>query len=1138
MSNYFGFPLYLHQGFSVNSFLVFLIFLASSCSRISSESGRNSSGEETLVAESPLLKLVSAEESGIDFQNTIQESFENNITTNINIYNGGGVAVADVNNDELPDIYFVSSTGKNKLFLNQGNLKFKDITDGSGLEGEQGFETAVTAVDINADGFLDFYVCRAGPIEDEHRRNKLYINNGDLTFTEQGKAYGIDDFSASTGANFFDFDLDGDLDLYLLNYPTDFSFCSKIEVKPSADGTHSVPNLDPKGPYDSDRFYRNDGGKFTDISKEAGILNFAYGLSVSVTDFNQDGWPDVYVGNDFIQPDFLYINNKDGSFSNQLGQFFRHTTQHTMGTEIADFDNDGLPDLHAVDMLATNQFRQKTTQNANSQSKYTSLIRNGYFEPVVRNVLQRNNGNGSFSDIGCMAGIYKTDWSWSGLLADFDNDGWKDLAITNGYRREVSDLDFIEFTFPLIRDKNIPIREQFADVYDFLNIIPTYKLRNFVYRNNGDWTFEDKTGDWFTSKASWSNGAAWADLDNDGDIDYIVSNLEDPAFIYQNMASDQSTGNYLQFNLEGSAQNPKGIGASVTIHYENQLQYLEMNPTRGIFSSVEHLLHFGLGKTSQVDKIVVRWPNGLAQTITNVKANQRLTLRFEDANEPAPAAIASESALFQDRSSGIGMNFRHIENPYNDFENHFLQPWKLSELGPMMAVADVNGDGLDDVFTGNAFDQPAMLSLQTKDGRFTPASVETWEKSKLYEDHGALFFDADRDGDQDLFVVSGGAEGADERAWQHRLYINDGKGNFEMVNAIPPTRFPGSQAAAYDYDGDGDLDIFVGSRVVLGNYPATPKSYVLRNEGTHFVDVTDEVAPEFGNVGMVAALAWVNIDQNPEAELIVTGEWMPLTAFKIVNGKLQKMDPGPLGFEKSNGLWNQLVAADVDGDGDMDLVTGNIGTNTRFTASADKPLLCYGNDFDNNGSVDPVMAYYEGENIYPLVRKDVMIKQMPFLKKKFIYAKDYAKATVSDIFGEKEINSGMVMQANMLETCWWENKGGRFERHVLPNQAQVAPVFGILVHDFNSDGHPDLLLAGNKYGMEVETGRCDASNGTLLLGDGKGGFNWVNNTLSGFWATKEARDLALLKGAAGRESVIVSNNNSTSQVYSIKKVNQ
>lgn len=1133
----------------------FLVLATTNCKKSDpAGSGPEQSTEEpTLTAANPLMQFLTPAETGIDFQNQIIETYEDNITTNINKYNGGGLAVADINNDGLPDIYFISSSGKNRLYLNEGNLKFRDITDAAGVASDGGFETAATAVDINNDGWLDFYVCRGGVVNNATRRNKLYVNNGvspsgggkgEVTFSEKAAEYGLDDQSASTGANFFDYDNDGDLDLYLLNYPTEGVYTNKIEAKLGDDDKYH-PQLYPRSQYDSDRLYRNDGAKFTDVSKSAGVWNLAYGLSVSVSDINRDGWPDVYVGNDFIQPDILYINNKNGTFSDRLADYFHHTSQHTMGTDVTDFDNDGFVDLCAVDMLTTNNYRRKTLTTSNSQSSYTAMIQNGYFEPVVRNVLQRNNGNGTFSDVGCVAGVFRTDWSWSCLLFDIDNNGLRDLYITNGYRKEVTNRDFTDFTFPEIQ-KNAagkPLRDVYPNIEDFLKFIPTYKVRNFCFQNKGSWQFDDLSGKWMTIPASWSCGAAWSDFDLDGDLDLVINNLEEPAFIYKNLAREQEKGNYLQVKLQGSPKNPFAVGASVTVNYNNgQVQYLENYPTRGIFSSVEHLLHFGLDNAAQVDKLVVRWSDGKTQTLTNLPANQRLSLKYTDASGYAahigPAHTAS--TLFTDVSARSGIKFAHKENEYDDFENWPLNTWKVSELGPLMAKGDVNGDGLDDFYIGNAFDQAGSLFAQTPNGTFKAISTATWEADKLYEDHGAVFFDADADGDLDLFIVSGGAEGTSPLAWQNRLYINtDGKGNFAKVTgAVPQSQDVALRVAAYDYDGDGDQDLFIGGRVTPAKWPLTPRSLVLRNDAPlggaggsiRFTDATAEVAPAFERCGMVTDLAWANIDSDPRPELIVVGEWMPVKIFKLNNNKLEDAT-AQFGLEKSNGLWWRLAVADLDGDGDLDLVTGNLGLNTRLTASADAPLCCFAKDFDNNGTLDPIAAYSEDGKLYPLMQKEVLNKQMPALKKKFLYAKDYGAATMDMVWPQKDLDAALNLFCYTLETCWWENQGGKFVRHSLPVQAQVSVVQGIAAEDFNGDGTIDLLLAGNKYGIEVETNRCDSGNGTLLTGDGKGNFSWTNNLESGFWAIKETRDLAVLRAAGGKRLIVVANNNDKPQVY-------
>lgn len=1097
-------------------------------------------GEETLEASSPLLNLLSSDHTGITFKNYLLETEELNITTHINTSNGGGVAILDVNNDGLQDIYFVSTSGENLLYLNEGDLKFKDITSSAGVASEGGFEIAVTAVDINTDGYMDLYVCRGGPTASDQRRNKLFINNKDLTFSEQAAVYGLDDASASIGANFFDYDLDGDLDLYLVNYPVDFSYANRINVRPTKDGKTVEPILDPITEYDSDRLYRNDGpptnasGGYKDVSREAGIWNFGYGMAASIEDFNNDGWPDIYVANDFIQPDILYINNHNGTFTNRLGDHFKHTSQHTMGVDLADFDNDGLFDLFAADMLSYTNYRRKTVVSTNSQNKITSLLTHNYFPPVVRNVLQRNNGNSTFSDIACMAEVYQTDWSWSGLMADLDNDGWKDLLITNGYQRELTDMDFINFTFADIKSKG-SIKEQFPDIHDFLDIIPQYKIRDFVFKNNGDLTFKNMNGVWLTSPATWSNGAATADLDNDGDLEYIVNNLLDEAFVYENLSSNSTDNNYLQLTFSGPDKNPHGIGARATLIEKDKKQYQILNPSRGIFSSVQHMLHFGLGTNKLVDSIIIQWPDGKSQVLKNIKGNQRLTVKYSEAVAPIQKIVAPVKTFFSDITKKTGWNFRHSENDYIDFEFHFLMPWMLSDLGPLLSVADVNKDGLSDIFIGNSFGKPGGIFSQTKEGKFQIIDKSQWDTDSIYEDHGALFFDADMDTDMDMFVISGGYEAVSNQAWQSRLYIND-NGHFKhAIGAIPQLEGVGLRAAAIDYDLDGDQDIFVGGRVMPGKYPITPKSYVLRNDRNRFVDATKEAAPEFNETGMVTDLSFANIDADSMPELIVTGEWMPITVFKINGGKLSKIPGNTNGLENSNGFWNRLITVDIDKDGDMDLVTGNLGLNTHYKPSKSHPVSCYFSDYDQNGSIDPLITYYEGENIYPIIQKDVLIKQIPSLKKKFIYYKDYANATLEDILTPNQLKGSEILNCYMVESGWWENNNNSFVFHPFPKIAQTFPAQGIIVYDFDQDGHHDILLAGNKYGMEVETGRLDSGVGTFLKGTPTKDFKWISNNETGFWANRDVRDIALLIGPGDNPRIVVANNNDHLQVFEKSK---
>jgi hypothetical protein len=1091
-----------------------------------------SGSEPTLTAKNPRLQLLSSKETGISFINTVTEDNEHNIILDLNHFNGGGVAVADVNNDNLPDLYFISCNGKNMLYLNEGNFKFKDITDAAGIGSEGGFESSVTAADVNADGWLDFFVCRAGQ-DANGRAAKLYINNRDLTFTERSEEYGLADKSPASGANFFDYDNDGDLDCYVVNHPVDQVHANRITLKYGPDGKSTMPDLDPKAEHDADNLYRNDDGKFVNVSKQAGIQNFGFGLSASVTDINADGWPDIFVGNDYVQPDNFYINNQKGGFSDQMSRYFQHSTMSTMGTDLSDFDNDGRVDLVAMDMFPANNYRQKLLRNTNSLSRYLSMVQNGFLKPVTRNVLQRNNGNGTFSDVACMAGVYKTDWSWSCLFADLDNDGFKDLHVANGYRKEVTDRDYMDFILP---DVTKVINSKKKDVTPFNEMLAEYKVRNFVYQNKGNWQFEDKSGDWMTMPGSWSSGGAWADFDADGDLDLVVTNLDDPAFIYKNLTREQQGGNYIQAKLQGNPSNPFAVGASILIEYQGLKQYQELNPNHGIFSSVEHLFHFGLGQIAQVDKLTVRWPDGKTQILTNVPVNQRLQLKWTDASGYVKHLASPESntaSLFTEKNTASqGISFVHRENPFNDFETWVLNPWTLTDLGPLIAQADVNGDGLEDFYIGNSPMGPCAVYLQTAGGAFRASSAATFKVDEGYEDHGGLFFDADADKDLDLFVLSGGADAATDNAWQCRLYLNDGKGNFiKSKYLLPLFKEIGLRVVAQDYDGDGYQDLFIGGRVVAKNWPLIPRSVVLHNDaGRGFTDVTKDVAGPFERCGMVTDLNWSDLNGDGKKELIVVGEWMSVSVFQLKNNKLEDATEA-FGLGKTNGLWNRISLADLDKDGDLDLITGNLGLNTRFTASAEAPFRCYAKDFDNNGTLDPIVAFSEGGKIYPLMQKEVLVKQMPVLKKKFLYSKDYAKATVSDLWPQKDLDAGLNLTCYLMQTCWWENQAGKFVRHDLPNPAQTSPVQGIVCDDFNGDGHLDLLLAGNKYGFEVETNPCDAGTGTLLTGDGKGHFTWLENTLSGFWAVREARDLAILRGAGGKRMIVVANNNSALQIF-------
>lgn len=1076
-----------------------------------------------------LFSQVPASVSGLDFKNILTETYDVNVIKNTYLYNGGGVGIIDINNDQLPDVLLTSTQESNKLFLNKGNLKFEDITSSAGLIDVGALHTGVSVVDINQDGFQDIYICKAGSEVEDARRNLFYINNGNNTFTERAKAYGLDDISSSNSANFFDYDLDGDLDLYLLNYPTNFKWSNAGEL--DIINGKKVPNLKPITPYDSDRFYRNDGnGKFTDVTKQSGIEKFGYGLSVSVLDINKDNYPDLYIANDFVQSDILYVNNKNGTFTDKTQSYFRHISSNSMGVDIGDINNDNLDDIISLDMLPADNFRQKTLFSTMLFGKYTVRVESGYGEQYVRNQLQLNDGRNGFSEIGCLAGVFQTDWSWAPLIQDFDNDGYNDIYITNGVYKDATDHDYMNFGGQELLRKGGFTPENVPDIKAYMKSFPSQKIKNYLFRNNKDLTFENMEGDWINHAPSFSNGAAYSDLDMDGDMDLVVNNIDDHAFIYEN--NNNNGNNYLQLKLVGVGSNLSAIGSEVTLEYDGMSQTKSLNPIRGFLSSVESLLHFGLGKNSTVDKVTIKWPDGKVSYLEDVKVNQRLDLKYESPSAKSPSKTDAFSPLFKKTNL---VSFNHQENAFVDFHSYRLLPKELSRLGPKITTGDVNNDGREDIFVGNGITGISRLFVQTANGQFQKDNSDSWNASANFEDIDAVFMDFDSDGDQDIIVATGGYEAKKPESWRIRIHVNDGNGKFPMDKMKSLTiGVPIGVIEKNDFNKDGKVDLFVGCRVKPNQYPYSPKSMILLNSGDSFKDVTENAAPFLKNIGMITDVEFTDLNGDNYPEMIITGEWMGIKTYSFNGNKFVDVS-NQLGFSKSNGWWNCIVADDYDNDGDIDFFVGNLGTNTRFKATEENPCLMYANDFDKNGSIDPIMAFYENGKIFPYTQKDELIAQLPHLKKKFVYHKDYAVASIDDIFSVEELNSTKILKAHTFETSLWENQNGIFVRKSLPPIAQMAPAYKIVIQDFDKDGHKDILIGGNEYGMEVETAHIDASNGTLLLGDSQGNWNYLPNWKHNLFINKEVRDLMLVKRGNRNDVLVVANNSNELQTFELLK---
>lgn len=1094
-----------HFKYIFSFFLSIIIF--NSCSKVQ----RNNEPKELKGG----FELLSVEETGIDFNNSIKETKHFNHYFYSQMYVGSGVAIGDINNDGLADVFFGGNQVGDKLYLNKGGFKFEDISKTSKISRNPGWSWGVTMADVNADGYLDIYVSRNGNSLDlKKRKNLLFINNQDLTFTESADSYGLADNGFSTQSVFFDLDNDGDLDMYQVNQLADKKVMLINKITPK-----DVESF-------KDRLYRNDNGKFIDVSKEVGISrDIAYGLSVNAADFNDDGFTDLYVANDYSEPDFLYYNNGDGTFTNVINEKMKHITQNSMGSDTGDVNNDGFLDLFTTDMTPEDHYRSKTNMASMSSEKFNELVKAGAHHQYMANALQINTGLGSFSDVANVAGVSYTDWSWASLLVDLDNDSWKDIIVTNGIKKDVDNNDYLK-VLQGIDVKNIT----YDKLFKISKEAPSQAISNYVFKNKGNLKFEKKTKNWGFDTPSFSSGMAYGDLDNDGDLDIVTNNMDAPAFIYKNKAN----GNFLKIKLEGSEKNKFGFGTKVKIYYENNTQFAEHNVTRGFLSSVEPGLFFGLGKHKNVDKIEITWYDGKTSEFSNISVNKTIVAKYDNANR---SVLKSENIapkiLKVINTESIGLNFKHKENEFNEFKEEILLPHNISQNGPFTTVGDINNDGFEDVFVGGAVGQSGVLYIQNVNGKFNTSTSQPWEADLLSEDLEAHFFDADNDNDLDLYIASGGSEYKQgNKKLKDRLYINDGKGTFRKDNAALPNIYESSQAISFsDIDNDGDIDIFVGTRLISQKYLQPATSYFLINNNGKFKKASKETAPSLIEIGMVTDAVFTDIDNDKDEDLIVVGEWMPIMVLTNENGIFNDVSDNYF-KDNSRGIWWSITANDIDNDGDDDYIIGNLGLNNKFKASKEHPLKIYGSDFDNNGTNDVVLAkYYSKQGDYVPVRgRECTSQQMPYVLDKFKDYHSFASSKLLDILPKDKVEDAVVYEIQNFESIILINDNGKLKSQSLPIQAQLSPVKSSVVDDFNKDGFKDLLFVGNHYGVEVETVRYDAGYGSLLLGDGNNNFIFAPPATSGLHIPKDSRSVKLLKSNKDQQNLILVTNNNDSLV--------
>lgn len=1060
--------------------------------------------------------MLLSEKTGIDFNNSIIESKQLHHYFFSQIYLGSGVAIGDLNNDGLPDIFFGGNQVNDKLYLNKGNFKFEDITKTSKVAVNPGWTWGVTMADVNADGYLDIYVSRNGnSFKLDDRRNQLYINNKDLTFTESAIQYGLADIGFSTQAVFFDFDQDGDLDMYQVNQPAD----KKLLI------THKVTQKDVNS--FKDRLYRNDNGTFTDISDKSGISrDIAYGLSVSASDFNNDGWTDLYIANDYAMPDFMYYNNGDGTFTNVINEKLRHITQLSMGTDTGDINNDGHIDLMTTDMTPEDHYRSKTNMASMSTEAFNMLFEAGGHRQYMTNTLQLNSGIDGFFDIGNLAGVSSTDWSWASLIVDLDNDGFKDIIVSNGIKKDVDNNDYKNILTNLDKDSTT-----IDNFFKLSKEAPSQRISNYAFKNLGNLKFKKVAKQWSLDTPSFSNGMAYGDLDNDGDLDIVINNIESEAFVYENKA----TGNFITVDLKGPDKNKFAVGAKVKIYHNGKIQVAENFQTRGYLSSVETNVFFGLGNDTSIDKIEVYWDNNKISTYNNVKANKVFVAKYDDSQKLIKPQTNKSTLISEITPEDLGIDFRHVENQFNEYQNQILLPHNVSQNGPFTGVADVNGDGLKDLFVGGALGQSGILYTYTANNKYIKNKSQPWSKDNMSEDLGSLFLDVDNDGDQDLYIASGGSEYKQgDKRLKDRLYINDGKGGFvKKENAIPSIYESTQTVKASDIDNDGDLDLFIGTRGIPGQYGFPATSYLLINDKGFFTKSESKV---FNEIGMVTDAVFTDIDYDRDDDLIIVGEWMTVTILENNKGNFLNQSIKYGLDETSRGLWWSITASDLDNDGDEDYIIGNLGLNNKFKATSEHPFKVYANDFDNNGTNDIVLAKFYKDDYVPLRGRECTSEQMPYVAQKFKDYSSFASSKLIDILPQETLEKAVVYEISSFESIILINDNGKLVKSALPIEAQVTPIKASIVLDINKDGIKDIVTVGNHYGVEVETVRYDAGFGTVLLGEGNNIFNAISPTESGFYLPKDSRTISLLKQEnETSNTLIISNNNDKLSFFKVNK---